>query len=178
MNSSNYSSPRKLIDYTKQRGNQHLCAKNKVWTTTTKSFPSYERYSCEGIPLMVTISESSMSTTDTDYGCASENADDTNGFRQVTNDLRGERCHHKRQSMSSLETAYTDPARVETIDFFLKVPIGRTRRQKRSDLRERFRCHSLNKCSILQSILSENSTTRRASRRLPRSSASASFCTI
>jgi hypothetical protein len=205
--STNFAQPRKLVDYTKQRGNHHLCAKNKVSTTTTRQFPSYEHHTCKGIPSNATISASSLDTTDTDTdnGCASENSDDTNVFllqkvpprmdrRQAMRDLQ-ERCHDKRQSNSfngvtpvlddstnSSDATRNDPASVEPIDFFLKVPTRRVQRQQRSDLRERFqsfRSHSLTKCSILRSILSESSTTRFASRKLPSSSSiNASFRTI
>ena len=235
--------PRKLVDYTKQRGNHHLCAKNRVLTAMTKAFLSHKQDSCKSIPSMVTISASRLDTTDTYAGCGTENAE-LNDFllqvsakrRQPTSDSRERfQCSrsptHERlstvfeadMSINSLDAACTDSASIEPIDFLLKIPPfwgvasapemsapeismssldldeiwtntgsvepidfflkipPRTWRQ-RSDLRQRFqssRSPSHKKASILQSILSESSTTSLASRRLPSSSTNSdSFRTI
>ena len=219
--------PRKLVDYTKQRGNHHLCAKNRVLTAMTKAFLSHKQDSCKSIPSMVTISASSQDTIDKYAGCDSESAEPDDFLlqvspgtdrRQATSDSR-ERFQSSRSltherlstvfeadmsinsfdavctdspsvelidfslpeiSTSSLDTACTDPASVEPIEFFLKIPPRSWRQQ--SDLRQRFRSSRTppsNISSILQSILSESSTTSLASRRLPSSSTNSdSFRTI
>ena len=193
MNSTDSPRPTKLVDYTKRRD------KNKVLKTTTKAFLSHEHHSCEkDIPSMITISASSMDATNADDDCAHESAE-PNDFllkvpprtnrKQATSDLRERsntfrRKPHERKSASSkrgdmapeistkkLNTTCGAPASVEPIDFFLKIPPPNQRR--RSDLREIFqssRSQSGRKVSILQSILSESSTTPLASRRLPSSS--------
>jgi hypothetical protein len=197
MNAPDSSRLRKLVDYTKQRGSQHLCATSTVSTIMTKPFLSQEHHSYNTVPSMVSISASSVDATDTNCRCASEIAE-PNDFllkvhvppranrRQATNDLR-ERCQrsqnqtNERQStvfeevtpvtdifVSNLGTTCSDPARVEPIDFFLKIP-PRTQRQ-RSDLRERFqssRSQHRKKVGILQTILRESSTRSLASRKLP-----------
>ena len=189
--------PRKLVDYTKDRGNHHLCANNNVSTTTTKPFPLYEHHSHKAIPSMLPISASNLDTQDTNHGCASEGPD-RNDFRiekvstgrsrrRSTSDLR-ERFQSSRSltcgrqpirfkrattvpedSVSSLDAPCIDPASVEPIDFLLKFP-QRTQRGQRSDLRERFQSRGsqfLKKCSIIQPMLSPSSTSLFASRRLP-----------
>ena len=167
MDSPNSARPSKLADYTKQRGNHHLCAKNKALTAMTKTFLSHERHShYKGIPSMVTISERSMDTTDTDDDCAHQSAELNEFFLKVSPSDSGPEI-----SSRSLDTTYSATSSVEPIHFFLKIPPRNQRR--RSDLREIFqssRSQSGKKTSILQSILSESSTTPLASRRLPSSS--------
>jgi len=160
MNSPNVPHrPRKLVDYTKERGNHHLCANNNVTSTmtTTKPRPSHKHHSHKAIPSMLTISASNLDTQDTNHGCASEGPD-RNDFRiekvstgrsrrRSTSDLR-ERFQSSRSltsfkrvttvlenSTSSLDTTYYEPVSVEPIDFFLRVP-ARTQRL-RSDLRKK-----------------------------------------
>ena len=160
MNSPNVPHrPRKLVDYTKERGNHHLCANNNVTSTmtTTKPRPSHKHHSHKAIPSMLTISASNLDTTDTNYGCASEGPEHNDFLpkrqspgtsrRQATSNLR-ERFQSSRSltsfkrvttvlenSTSSLDTTYYEPVSVEPIDFFLRVP-ARTQRL-RSDLRKK-----------------------------------------
>ena len=189
MNSTNSPHPKKLVDYTKQRGNHHLCAKNKVSTTMTKAFLSHEHHSYDkDIPSLVASEASSLETTDTYDICV-------NGFllevlprrnrRQAKSDDLRESSNRSdlwpEISLRSLDAACSGPTRVDPIDFFLKIP-PRTQRRRSSDLRERFQSsqsQSRKKISILQSILSESSTMTLASRRLPSSSSNSdSFRTV
>ena len=189
MNSTNSPHPKKLVDYTKQRGNHHLCAKNKVSTTMTKAFLSHEHHSYDkDIPSLVASEASSLETTDTYDICV-------NGFllevlprrnrRQAKSDDLRESSNRSdlwpEISLRSLDAACSGPTRVDSIDFFLKIP-PRTQRRRSSDLRERFQSsqsQSRKKISILQSILSESSTMTLASRRLPSSSSNSdSFRTV
>ena len=209
MNLTNSPPPSKLVDYTKQRGNHHLCARNKVSTTMTKAFLCHELHSYDKrIPSMVSISARTMDTIDTDDDSVNDSVE-ANDFlikvppktnqRQATSDLRerfqsSRRKHQERQSISfkrgnsgpeistrSLDTTCSALSSVESINFFLKIP-PRTQRRRSSDLRERFqssRSPFRKKASIIQSILSESSTTSLASRRLPSSSSNSdSFGTV
>ena len=192
MNSTNSPHPKKLVDYTKQRGNHHLCAKNKVSTTMTKAFLSHEHHSYDkGIPSLVASEARSLETTDTYDICVSESCE-PNGFllevpprrnrRQAKSDDLRESSNRSdlwpEISLRSLDAACSGPTRVDPIDFFLKIP-PRTQRRRSSDLRERFQSQSYKKASILQSILSESSTMPLASRRLPSNSFNSdSFHTI
>ena len=150
-------------------------------TMTKAFLSHEHRSDYNGIPSMETISERSVDTTDTDDDCTYENAEPNDFLpkapprtnrRSATTGLR-ERFHqsarsllliHERQSIvfkrgdsgpeistRSLATSCSDPASVEPIDFFLKIP-PRTQR-RRSDLLEIFqssRSQSRKKVSIFQ----------------------------